>query len=132
MCTACNWGSSILHFSLPLLFFPLPSLHHITMYILYNYYKQDEAALRRAALSGDVAAVKKLVDSKVNINCTDEVSNITVSIHFTCKCVFLCVCVHARMHTHDIHILHVCTHTHTHTDTHTQTHTYTHIHTHTQ
>ena len=88
MCTACNWGSSILHFSLPLLFFPLPSLHHITMYILYNYYKQDEAALRRAALSGDVAAVKRLVNSKVNINCTDEVSNITVSIHFICKCVF--------------------------------------------
>ena len=44
------------------------------MYILYNLYTQDHAALLQAADSGNMVAVKELIDGQVNVNCSNEVS----------------------------------------------------------
>ena len=52
---------------------PLP-LYHNYVHSVQLIHTQDEAALIRAAGSGDVGAVKRLLRSPVNINCQDSVS----------------------------------------------------------
>ena len=55
--------------------------HHLHHYALLTFcivlfalqYAQNEAALYRAAVSGDVAAVRGLIENHVNVNCTQEV-----------------------------------------------------------
>ena len=63
--------------------FNSPHLHLCTLIIFYTVsftLQQDEAALYRAVESGDVAAVRRLIEDHVNVNCTNEVCSRLLSV----------------------------------------------------
>ena len=62
---------------------PPPPSHCTVSFALH--YVQDKAALFRAAESGDVAAVRRLLDAYVDINSTDEVCIITKYVSHVCR-----------------------------------------------
>ena len=58
------------------------ALYYLYLFALKYYYVQDEAALLQAAASGDVAAVRRLIQSQINVNATDKVCGREYNIKF--------------------------------------------------
>jgi len=74
LCTHHSLSLSIFNFKAP----PTSTIHALFTYctVLFALRSaQNEAALYQAAVSGDVAAVRRLIEDHVNVNSRDEVYN---------------------------------------------------------
>jgi len=67
----------------------LPHTHHsITVHShVLTLHVQDQEALFQAAAYGDVATVRRLVQARINVNCTQEVCSVLYFTDLSCTCV---------------------------------------------